>query len=272
MNRKYDIKLSQFEIKKFSEVACSIAISTGAILKDNFEKPKQIKFKGRIDPVTNVDLKADRFITKSILKEFPHHSILTEEEGHNKIINLGSEFKWIIDPLDGTVNYSHRFPVYCVSIALEYRGSVIVGAVYDPERDELFSAMKGKGAYLNKRKISVSKEKQLHRALLATGFSYDVATIRKNNLGLFARMVKKAQAVRRAGSAALDICWMASGRVDGFWELYLSPWDVAAATLIATEAGGKTTGLDGKNYSIYGNNLLASNGLLHNKMKSILSP
>ncbi len=262
------MSLSKKQIKELSNFACELALGAGDILKKNFDKKHQVNFKGRIDLVTETDLKSERYIVSLINKKYPDHSILAEE-GSGK--NESTEFRWIIDPLDGTVNYAHGFPIYCVSIALEYKGKILTGAVYDPERDELFRATKGMGAYLNKKKIHVSEESNLERALLATGFSYTVGTDKKNNLGLFARMVKKAQAVRRPGSAAIDLCWLAAGRIDGFWELYLHPWDTAAALVIVEEAGGKVTGIKGNKYSVFNDDILAANNRLHKAMKKALT-
>ncbi len=245
-----------------------LAIDAGKLLKAGFNRRMKISYKGRIDPVTEVDLRSEKSIVSEIKSRFPGHDIVTEENTARR--TSGSEYRWIIDPLDGTVNFSHGFPIYCVSIALEYKGEVIVGAVCDPERGELFHAVRGGGAFVNSERIHVSREKRLERALLATGFAYDIATSPQNNLGYFARMAKKAQGVRRPGSAAIDICWLAAGRLDGFWELKLHPWDTAAADLILREAGGKRTRLNGKEYSIYHPDMLASNGLIHGAMQKAL--
>lgn len=247
--------------------ASAMARHAGEILKTGFSKSKQVKYKGRIDPVTEYDLKSEKLITSRISKLYPDHEILAEE-GTDSV--SGSPFRWVIDPLDGTVNYAHGFPIYCVSIAVQFEGQPLVGVVYDPERDELFAASQGGGAKLNGRIINVSSERKLDRSMLATGFSYTVATDRKNNLGLFARMVKLAQAVRRPGSAALDLCWLAVGRIDGFWELKLHPWDTAAAMLLVTEAGGKVTRMDGRSYNIFSKDILASNGFVHQPMQKAL--
>jgi myo-inositol-1(or 4)-monophosphatase len=169
------------------------------------------------------------------------------------------------------VNFAHGFPVYCVSIGFEHEGKLTAGAVYDPERHELFSAARGHGAFLNGRRIQVAGEHKLERALLATGFGYNIKTARRNNLGLFARMAKKAQGVRRPGSAAIDLCWLAAGRIDGFWELYLHPWDTAAAVLIVEEAGGTVSRINGRPYSIFDPDLLAANTALHKAMREALS-
>jgi len=255
------------EAEKLMVFTKKLAVNAGAILKKSFNRRHDIKFKGRIDPVTEADLKSEKFITDNIIKKYPHHEILTEE---GSAVGQKSPYRWVIDPLDGTVNYSHAFPVYCVSIALVYKGEIVLGAVYDPQLDELFWARKGDGAYLNRKKIHVSGERVLKRALLATGFAYDIGTARRNNLGLFARMAKKAEGIRRLGSAALDLCWLACGRLDGFWELKLHPWDTAAAKVIVEEAGGKITRFNGEKYSIFDKEILASNGKLHPAMKKVL--
>lgn len=253
------------EIYKFAK---QLALEAGELLRAGFNRAIKVTYKGRIDPVTEIDLKSERFIVSQIKKRFPDHDIVTEENTASR--KQGAEYRWIIDPLDGTVNFSHGFPIYCVSIGVERNGRVIAGAVCDPERKELFHAMAGQGAYLNRRQISVSKERNLERALLATGFAYDIGTSRQNNLGYFAKMAKKAQGVRRPGSAAIDICWLAAGRLDGFWELKLHPWDTAAAELILREAGGKTTRMNGSAYSIYAPDMMASNGHLHRAMQRAL--
>jgi myo-inositol-1(or 4)-monophosphatase len=262
------VVLKKTEIRSLVRFAEKLTCGAGKILRQGFNRRLRIDYKGRINPVTEYDLKSERYITSEISKRFPDHDILAEEGSD---VEKQSPFRWIIDPLDGTVNYAHGFPVYCVSIALEYNGDIIAGVVYDPERNELFSAGTGIGAYLNKQKIRVSDEKVLQRALLATGFAYNIGTAKRTNLGLFARMAKKAQAVRRAGSAAIDLCWLACGRLDGFWEFYLHPWDTAAAKLVVEEAGGAVSRINGKRYSIFAPDILATNGHLHKSMTSALT-
>ena len=252
------------ELLRFAE---QTARGAGDILKKRFNQAHRVRYKGRIDPVTEADVKAEGFIVSRIKKVYPEHSILAEEGSDRE---SRSPFRWVIDPLDGTVNYAHGFPVYCVSVAVEHEGRPVAGAVYDPERDEMFGAAVGLGAKLNGRRIHVTEVQRLDRAMLATGFSYSVATARRNNLGYFARMVKTAQAVRRPGSAAIDLCWLACGRVDGFWELHLHPWDTAAAALLVTEAGGLVTRFDGSPYSIFDDEILASNGRIHKQMQAVL--
>lgn len=257
----------QREIRELLRFAEDVARHAGGMLKDGFNSVMDVRYKGRIDPVTEWDLKSEKYITGQISENWPEHSVLAEE-GSDRSENSG--YRWVIDPLDGTVNFAHGFPVYCVSIAIEYSGEPVAGVVFDPERDEMFSAGKGLGARLNDRKIRVSGESNLQRSMLATGFSYDVATARRNNIGYFSRMVKTAQAVRRPGSAALDLCWLACGRLDGFWELHLHPWDTAAAHLIVSEAGGRVTQFDGSPYSIFDDEILASNGRIHRSMQKVL--
>jgi myo-inositol-1(or 4)-monophosphatase len=260
--------MTRKELSELSAFARTLATDAARILKRGFNRPRRIKYKGRIDPVTEYDLKAERFITGRIERHYPHHEILAEESGAR---GQKSDYRWVIDPLDGTVNFAHGFPIYCVSVALEYQGEVVVGAVCDPERDELFWSAKGAPAYLNRRRLQVSGERNLERSLLATGFAYDIGTAKRNNLGLFARMAKKAQGIRRPGSAAIDLCWLAAGRIDGFWELKLHPWDTAAATLIIKNAGGRISRIDGRSYSIFDPDLLASNNRIHTAMQGILT-
>jgi len=255
------------KISEFLNFAEHFAKGAGKILKSGFNRKVRIRYKGRIDPVTQFDLKSEKFIVANIARAYPDHSILTEEGYGKKSPGL---FRWIVDPLDGTVDYAHGFPVYCVSIALEYDHQIIAGVVYDPDRQECFKAGLGRGAFLNNKRIKVSKETNLERALLATGFAYNIKTVRRNNLGLFNRMAKEAQGIRRLGSAAIDLCWLACGRLDGFWEMYLHPWDTAAGKLIVEEAGGKITRFDGSKYSVFHKEILASNGHIHNAMKDVL--
>ncbi len=243
------------------------AVAAGAILRRGMTKRRTIHHKGRVDLVTEIDLKAESFILRRIKKAFPTHAVLAEEQGasHNQ-----SSYLWVIDPLDGTTNYAHGYPAFCVSIGLEVDGVPALGAVYDPVRDELFSARRGHGAFLNRRKIHVSDQRRLSQSLLATGFPYDIAESDVDNLDNFARMYKVAQAIRRGGSAALDLCYLACGRFDGFWELKLHPWDVAAGTVLIAEAGGRVTDFHGRPFSIYHCDLLASNGHIHRQIQKIL--
>ena len=245
-----------------------IAKQAGKFLKENEGKIIEINEKGSFtNLVTNVDRGSEVMIKEFIAKNFPEHGILAEESGASSPL---SEYKWIIDPLDGTTNFTHAFPVYCVSIGVERKGEVVAGAVYDPNFDELFSAEKGSGSFLNGRRLKVTLSNTLERSMLATGFPYDIKHNPFNCIQHFEAFLTRAQAVRRLGSAALDICYVAAGRLDGFWEVNLHPWDTAAAALIANEAGAKVTGFHGEKYSIYQRDIVLSNGLIHDEMIEVL--
>ena len=233
---------------------------------EKFNQSINIQYKGDINLVTEADKGAEKLIIETIRKNFPDHGILSEE---SPAISGSSSLRWIIDPLDGTTNYAHGYPVFCVSIALEKEGVVILGVVYDPTRHDTFVAIRGEGAYLNGEKLAVSKTSALTRSLLATGFPYDIRESKNNNLDYFNIMAKKAQAIRRAGAAALDIAYLAAGRFDGFWELKLKPWDTAAAHLLVEEAGGKISELTGTPWHLFSPNILVSNGLIHEQMMDI---
>ncbi len=219
-----------------------LARGAGAILRDGYDKEHKISYKGVIDLVTEVDHASEAFLLKEIQSRFPESHILAEESGEIQGINEGV---WYIDPLDGTVNYSHHIPLFSVSIAYAFKGVVILGAVYDPMRDELFSAERGKGAQLNGKQIHASKATELQKSLLVTGFPYDTWNTKQDNFRNFEKLAKMTQGVRRLGSAALDGCYVGAGRFDAFWELRLNAWDIAAGGLIAEEAGAKVTAVDG---------------------------
>ncbi len=253
--------------RSYSSVAIEAALKSGLFIKNSVGKIVSISYKGRDNIVTDVDKKAEGLVIRKILTEFPGHSILSEERG---AIGRPSPYKWIIDPLDGTTNFAHAFPFFCVSIALEKNGKVILGVVYDPMRDELFTAEAGKGARLNRKKVRVSDTARIENSFLATGFSYGAAR-KDKNIDNFKKLLVRSMAIRRAGSAALDLCYVACGRFDGFWEMDLHPWDSAAAQLIVKEAGGEVTKFDGTAYTPYNRNILATNHLLHKKMVSLLS-
>lgn len=220
-----------------------LAREAGAILRAGYNTEHQVHYKGIIDPVTEMDHKSEAFLLGEIQQNFPDHHIFTEESG---VIQGSDEHTWFIDPLDGTVNYAHHIPIFAVSIAYAYRGELMLGAVYDPMRDEMFSAERGRGAALNGKKIVVSGEEDLQRSLLVTGFPYDAWNTPFDNFSNFVRLAKMSQGVRRLGSAALDLCYVAAGRFDGFWELALKPWDVAAGGLLCLEAGARVTNVDGQ--------------------------
>lgn len=220
-----------------------LAREAGAILRDGYNKEHTVHYKGTIDLVTEADHASEAFLLGEIKSAFPGGHILAEESGN---IQGSNEDLWYIDPLDGTVNYAHHIPIFCVSIGFAANGVLTLGAVYDPMRDEMFLAEKGKGAFLNGKKIQVSGTSTLERSLLVTGFPYDTWNTELDNFKYFERLAKRTQGVRRLGSAALDACYVGAGRFDGFWEFKLKPWDVAAGGLIAKEAGAKVTAIDGR--------------------------
>lgn len=251
------------------QVAMEAALAAGKILNERKDSIGKISYKEYYDPVTEVDHLCEQTIISHIKKKFPDHDILAEESGSAR--GNPSSSKWIIDPLDGTLNYSHGYPCYCVSIGLERGGQLEVGVVYNPCLDELFVAERGKGATLNNRPIKVSTIPLLKESLLVTGFHPRVAHSLDDNLNHFCRFMKSCQAVRRPGSAAMDLVYTAMGRFEGFWELKLSPWDVAAGALIVTEAGGTLTKFDGSPATIYDGEILVSNGLIHQEMVDVLT-
>lgn len=214
-----------------------LAYKVGKLQLANISEQLEVRTKSSlIDVVTNIDVLSEKIILEKIRELFPEHSILSEEKGHE---DYASDYTWIIDPLDGTANYVHGYPFFAVSIALEYQGELILGVIYVPRLDEMFYAVKGEGAYLNGNKISVSQANSLEQALLVTGFPYDKKEDKEHNLKLFNQLVLAAMGMRRSGSAALDLCSIACGRLDGYWEMKLNIWDVAAGALIVKEAGGK---------------------------------
>jgi myo-inositol-1(or 4)-monophosphatase len=256
------------EISLIKKVAIASAKQAGRILKEGMTRGLTISYKGDLNLVTQIDTLSEQTIVAEIRKHFRHHQILAEE-GHN--YKSDSPYRWIVDPLDGTTNYAHRFPYFCVSIGVEFEGSMLLGVIYDPVRQEMFVAEKGRGTTLNNKPIVVSQVKEMSSALLVTGFAYNVRTAVKNNLNHFSKIVKKAQGVRRMGSAALDLCYVAAGRFDGFWELNLRPWDTSAGSLIVTEAGGTMSNFSGTPFSIDHPETLASNGKIHPAMVTLLT-
>jgi len=249
--------------------ATQIAREAGNLLVQKLGSAK-ITNKGDINLVTEADIAAENLIIERIRSHYPQHGILAEESGEAAIIGgKQSEWKWIIDPLDGTTNYAHGYPCFCVSIALEHRGVLEAGVVYDPMRDEMFAAERGRGATLNDRRIRVSNVDELNQAMVCTGFPYNVRE-RPDFAREFANFTLNAQAVRRDGSAALDLAYVACGRFDGFWEDGLNPWDVAAGALLICEAHGKVTNFKDEPVDIYNEQVLASNGLIHEAMMRVL--
>jgi myo-inositol-1(or 4)-monophosphatase len=255
-------------MKSFLDAAMSAARLAGDILR-NRTSLVHIEFKdnSKRNMVSNIDLAAEKVIIDFIKERWPDHQILAEEGSGNQ---KSSSYKWIIDPLDGTTNYIHGFPFYSVSIGIEFEGKLLIGVVFEPVRNNIYYAERGKGAYMNGQPLRVSKVESLAEALLVTGFSYQLDKGDVSNFGLFNQFSHAAQAVRRTGSAALDLCYLAAGYFDGYWEMYLAPWDTAAGSLIVEEAGGKITGFNGEPFSIYSKAILASNGSLHPSMLEVL--
>jgi myo-inositol-1(or 4)-monophosphatase len=251
----------------YLQVAIAAAKEAGRIQKVHLGDLHQVEFKGEINPVSEVDKLCEEAISQIIRDAFPGHDLLTEESAFK---GKGSSFKWIIDPIDGTTNYIHGFPFFCVSIALEIEGEINLGVVYDPLFDELFQAETGKGAFLNGNRISVSRMKELDLSFLTTGFPYDVRENADYYLRFFHQFMTKSIAIRRPGSAALDLCYVAAGRFDGYWELKIHSWDVAAGSLLVTEAGGKVTDFKGRTFSIDDEEIVASNGWIHGEMLRVI--
>ena len=249
------------------EFSIRCALESGKIQRKYFQKEIGIHYKGEINLVTNVDLACQERIIDMIKERFPGDEIISEEK-HNRLTDKRD--RWIIDPLDGTTNYAHGYPFFCTSIGYEVDGVIAVGVIYNPIFDELFFAKRGMGAYLNGQRIRVSNIKDIKKALLCTGFPYDLSTNKRNNIDHFVRFLFNAQAVRRDGSAALNLSYLACGRFDGYWELSLNPWDMSAGALMVVEAGGRITDFDGKVFSIYQDEVVASNGLLHDEMLRVL--
>jgi myo-inositol-1(or 4)-monophosphatase len=239
--------------------AAEIAREAGALLMEYFHRRVSVEYKGEADLVTEADRQSEVLIRERIRALWPTHDILGEEQG---LVDTGSEYRWYVDPLDGTTNFAHGFPVFCVSMALEQEGQRIAGVIYDPTRDELFTACKGEGAQLNGRKISGSKIANLAECLVGTGFPSHKR--HKNpNIFFYHQITLRTHGVRRPGSAALDLCNVACGRFDGFWEFNLNPWDTAAGVLMVEEAGGKVTDFHGGPFQLNSRETLASNGLVH---------
>jgi myo-inositol-1(or 4)-monophosphatase len=236
-----------------------IAREAGVLLMEYFRQRVKVEYKGEADLVTIADRKSEALIRERIRQQWPAHDVLGEEGG---LQDLGSDYRWFVDPLDGTTNFAHGFPVFCVSLGLEFKGERIAGVVFDPTRDELFSAEQGSGAYLNGQRIHVSKVPNLAECLVATGFPSHKRH-KSPNIFFYHQITLRTHGVRRAGSAALDLCCVACGRFDGFWEFNLNPWDTAAGVLIVQEAGGQVTNFSGGPFELNSRETLASNGLVH---------
>src|SRR5271169_5749460 len=237
----------------------AMAREAGSLVMGYFRQHVKIEYKGAVDLVTVADRKSEALILERIRKQFPTHDVMGEEGAR---IETGSEYKWYVDPLDGTTNFAHGFPVFCISMGMEHKGQLVAGVVYDPTRGEMFAAEKGSGAYLNQRRIHVSKTARLPESLLATGFPSHKR--HKNpNIHFYHQITLRTHGVRRAGSAALDLASVASGRYDGFWEFNLNPWDLSAGVLLVEEAGGQVTGFYGQPFRLPDRDVVASNGLIH---------
>jgi len=261
---------AQVELTRLLALATRIAREAGAIQRASYEAVQRIDSKSQPnDLVTEVDRACEAHLVGEIERERPHDAILAEEGGGTD--HAGATYRWVIDPLDGTTNYAHGYPRFAVSIGVEREGAQALGVVYDPLLDELYHAVAGGGAHRNGRRISVSRETELRRALVSTGFAYDKAISEDDNTREFRAFLKQAREVRRDGSAALDLCYVAGGRFDGYWEFKLSPWDVAAGTLLVTEAGGRVTDTLGGGAYRSGRTVLASNGALHGAMLEVLA-
>jgi myo-inositol-1(or 4)-monophosphatase len=249
--------------------AIDAAKEAGKYLKYNIGKVKNVETKqGEMkNLVSEIDRSSEQLIIGMIKRHFPSHAILAEESGGS---DQAAGYKWIIDPLDGTTNFLHGVPIYCVTIAVERKGEVIAGVVYDPNLEELFTAEKGSGAYRNGKRLKVSETADLSKSLLVTGFPYDIATNPNHAIDHFVHFLVEGRGIRRLGSAALDLSYIAAGRFDGFWEVNLNPWDMAAGVLFVQEAGGKVTDFEGHASSIYKRQVLASNGLIHDAMLGVL--
>jgi myo-inositol-1(or 4)-monophosphatase len=251
--------------------AIQTARDAGRLLAERFGRNLRISNKSELDLVTESDLASERLIIDRIKTHYPRHAILAEESGASAPAGgASSEWRWIIDPLDGTTNYAHGYPCFCVSMGLEHQGRLQLGVVYDPMRDEVFSAERGEGAALNDKRIHVSSTPNLASALLCTGFPYDVRE-RSEFARHFSNFIMNAQGVRRDGAAALDLAYVAAGRFDGFWEEGLKPWDVAAGALMIEEAGGRVSNYANGPLDIFNPPILASNGLIHEQMMQVLA-
>lgn len=263
--------MNKFE---FAHVADGIARQAGALLRKFYEKGVSTEYKGDVDIVTEADRSSEQLIREKLKAAFPAHGVYGEEGTRDQ---MESEYRWYVDPLDGTTNFAHGFPAFCVVLGLEHRpaglaadadGEIIAGVIYDPLRNDMFSAERGKGAFLNGRSIHVSKTKTLQESLTATGFPS-----RKRhdnpNIHFYQEITLRSHGVRRAGSAALDLAYVACGRLDGFWEFNLNPWDTSAGVLLVTEAGGTVTHFDGGKFTLDSREVLATNGLILPEMKHI---
>lgn len=254
---------------KFLSTAIEAVVRAGELQMAKFGTGVRVEKKGAIDLVTEVDLEVERMFRAMIAERFPDHDVLAEELGAHQ--NRGARHRWVFDPLDGTTNFAHGVPIFCASLALEVDGEALVAAVYDPNREELFTAEAGVGAWMNGQRLEVSTNAVVLESMLVTGFPYDIHQKADEFLKTFGDVLRQARAIRRLGSAAIDISWVAAGRMDGFWEASLKPWDTRAAALILEESGGRVTGMDGKAWIPEDGHILATNGLIHDEVLRILN-
>jgi len=252
---------------QFLSTAIEAVVRAGDLQMAKFGTGIRVEKKGAIDLVTEVDVEVERMFRALVAERFPDHDVLAEELGGGQ---KGASHRWVFDPLDGTTNFAHGVPIFCASLGLEIDGQAAVAAVYDPNRKELFTAEAGIGSWLNGHPLKVSATDSVLESMLVTGFPYNVHQKADEYLKTFSDVLKQARAVRRLGSAAIDICWVAAGRMDGFWEASLKPWDTCAAALILKEAGGKVTGMDGKTWEPDAGHILATNGVIHEEVLRIL--
>jgi myo-inositol-1(or 4)-monophosphatase len=248
--------------------AIEAVVRAGDIQLARFGRAMRVDKKGTIDLVTEVDLEVEHMFRALIAERYPDHQVLAEEMGGSATVPPGP--CWVFDPIDGTTNYAHGLPIFCASVALEVNGAAQVAAIFDPNRKELFTAELGGGAFLNGRPLRVSSAETLVDAMLVTGFPYDIHSRVEDIVGLFGAFVGRARAVRRLGSAAIDLCYVAAGRMDGFWEADLKPWDIAGGALIVSEAGGRVTNMAGAPFTSRGKHVLATNGALHDAMLHVI--
>lgn len=258
--------ISLMDMERIKQVGIAAACDGGKVLREHYGRLRSVRKKGAIDLVTDADIRSEAAIIATITRAFPDHAILAEESGKRS----GSGGRWIIDPLDGTTNFTHNLPLFCVSIAFAADDDLLAGFVLAPMLDELFVGVKDQGAWLNGKPIVVSTTQTLADSLLVTGFPYDHQIIFDSLMKRFGRCLAATQGVRRLGSAALDLCYVASGRFEGFWEQHLKPWDTAAGFLVATEAGARTTVFSGAPYSIDQDEIVSTNGVIHNELLNIL--
>jgi myo-inositol-1(or 4)-monophosphatase len=247
----------------------SLCREAGRIALEKWGRAHQTTRKGEVDLVTEVDLELQQLIGETITRRFPEHVVLGEEGAQEEGAQQ-AEYLWLVDPLDGTTNYVHGHPCFCVSLAMAHRGEVLLGCIYDPLRNELFYAAKGEGASLNGVQITVSKTGDLISSLLSTGFPYERASLKDSNVSYLGKLINRIQGVRRSGSLALDLAYVAAGRLDGHWEFHVKPWDTAAGGLMVKEAGGRISGARGEGWSPFDHDVVATNGQIHQELLTAL--